>query len=129
MEFQEIAERAYKRIGPDKFWNLPERYAYLKLEDLYYKYRLGNISKEKSIIEKQKIEKEYNWDKQQYENALNVYKTYNENRIKSEILLAEVEKATDKEMVALNCFKVIANFISDDSFVERNLQKFKQLDF
>ena len=129
MEFQEIAKRAYTKNKPDKFWNLPERYAYLKLEELYYKYRLGNISKEKSIIEKQKIEKEYNWDKQQYENALEVYKKYNENRIKNEILLDEVEKAKDKNTVILNCFKVIANFISDDSFVERNLHKFNELDF
>ena len=96
---------------------------------MYYKYRLGSISKEKSIIEKSKIEKEYDWDKQQYENALEVYKKYNENRIKSEILLAEVEKAKNKETVVVNCFKVIANFINDDFFVERNLQKFKQLDF
>lgn len=129
MGFQEIAKKAYTKNKPDKFWNLPERYAYLKLEELYYKYRLGNISKEKSIIEKQKIEKEYNWDKQQYENALDVYKKYNENRIKNELLLDEVEKAKDKNTVILNCFKVIANFISDDSFVERNLHKFNELDF
>lgn len=129
MDFQEIAERAYRKQGPDKFWNLPERYAYLKLEELYYKYRLGNISKEKSIIEKQKIEKEYNWDKQQYENALNVYKTYNENRVKNEILLAEVEKAKDRETMIKNALQIIANNISDDSFVQRNLEKFNQFDF
>ena len=129
MEFQEIAEKAYRKTGIDKFWTLPEKYAYLKLEELYYKYRLGNISKDKSIIEKQKIEKEYNWNKQKYQNALEVYKKYNENRIKNELLLDEVEKAKDKNTVILNCFKVIANFISDDSFVERNLHKFNELDF
>lgn len=129
MDFQEIAEKAYKKTGTDKFWDLPERYAYFKLEQLYDKYKIGNISKENSIIEKQKIEKDYLWDRQQYENALNTYREYNKNRINKETLLAELEKANSKTIMVEKALQIIANDISDDTFVQRNLDKFKNLDF
>lgn len=129
MEFQEIAERAYKKTGADKFWDLPERYAYFKLEQLYDTYRIGRISKGNSIIEKQKIQKDYLWDKKQYENALNTYREYNKNRISKETLLAELEKANSKTIMIEKALQIIANDISDDTFVERNLEKFSKLDF
>lgn len=124
MNFQEIAEKAYRKNGIDKFWDLPERYAYFKLEQLYDKYKIGNISKEKSIVEKQKIQKDYLWDRQQYENALNVYKEYNKNRIQNEIFLAEIEKSNDKDAIILNALKIISNCINDKDFVDRNMRKF-----
>ena len=129
MEFEEIAKKAYNRDGIDEFWNLPTKYAYIRLEELYYKYKLGNIDKEKSIIKKQKIEKEYNWNLKQYEDALQVHKTYNENRIENELLLSKIEKAENKNEIFKPAFEIIANCIKDDSFVKRNMEKISKLDF
>ena len=123
MEFEEIADRAFRRLGPDKYYNLPKKYAYMQLEDLYYKYKLGNISKENSIIEKRKIQKEYEENIIVYNRSLECYKEYNENRIKNTLLLAEIEKSRDKESIIEPALKIIANYTSDDSFVERVLGK------
>lgn len=126
MNFDEIADRAYRRLGPDKFYNLPQNFAYYQLQELYYKYKLGNISKENSIIEKKKIEKEYEENIIEYNRSLECYKEYNKNRIENTLLLAEIEKARSKEKIIEPALKIIANCTSDDSFVERVIKKITQ---
>ena len=77
MDFEEIAKMAYLGKKEDDFWNLPKKYAYLKLKDLYFNYKIGKYSKEVCITEKAKIKREYLEDEKRYENELNVYKEYN----------------------------------------------------
>lgn len=127
MGIEEIADRAYKRIGPDIYYNLPKKYAYYRLEDLYYNYKLGNISKENSIIEKRKIEKEYEENEYEYNRNLEMYKKYNESRIENTLLLAEIEKAKDKDSIIKPALKIIANSTGDESFVERLLEKLQNM--
>lgn len=123
MEFQEIAENAYKKKGTGKFTDLPTDCAYYQLQDLYNRYKMGKISKEDSIIQKSKIEKQYNDNKKESENTLNVYKEYNEKRIENELLLAKIEKAESKDEALRYSLEVIGNCLSDNSFLSRNLQK------
>lgn len=127
MEFEEIAKEAYKKNGPNKLWDLPKKYAYYQLEDLYYRYKLGNINEKDSIIEKRKINKEYEWNKEEYNKSLNVYKEYNKNRAKNTLLLAEIEKSKDKDKIIKLALEIIANCISDNSFVERILFKIQNI--
>lgn len=124
MDFEKIAEEAYKRNGINEMWDLPARYAYLQLETLYYNYKIGEISKEDSIIEKSKIKKEYEYFKRDYEDTLNVYKEYNENRKKTNVSLTEIEKSTDKDEILSKALEIIAKFISDKDFKDRILRKF-----
>lgn len=128
MNFEEIAEAAYYRKGISKLWELPQRYAYLQLEELYYSYKIGNVGKEDSIIKKKKIQKEYEYNQQIYENYLNVYKEYNENRVKYSMLLCNIGKAKSKKDMITNALEIISMIISDDTFVERNLNNFSQLE-
>ena len=123
MNFQEIAENAYRRKGTDKYADLPTDFAYYQLQDLYNRYQIGKISKEDSILEKKKIEKQYNDNKKEYEQTLNVYKEYNKNRIKCELLLAKIEKAENKDEALRYALEVIGICLSDNSFLSRNLQK------
>lgn len=124
MEFEKIAEEAFRRKGINEYWELPERYAYIQLEKLYYDYKIGEISKEDSIIEKSKIKKEYEYFKRDYTDTLNIYKEYTENRSKNNMLLTEIEKSTDKDEILKKTLKIIENFISDKDFSNRILAKF-----
>ncbi len=128
MDFEIIAEKAYRQEGFDKYWNLPERYAYIRLEQLYYNYKTKNIDKEKSKIEKQKIKKEYDFDIQQYKSDLEIHKEYHENRLKNTEYLINIEKAKTKDEMMINALNIIQNIVSDKSFVNRVMEKFKSIE-
>lgn len=123
MDFEKIAEFAFKKQGIQNGWDLPVCYTYLKLEKLYYDYKIGEINKENSIIEKSKIKKDYEYFKRDYEDTLNVYKEYNENRKKTNMLLTDIEKSNNKEEILEKTLEIIANFISDKDFKNRIMRK------
>lgn len=123
MEFEEIAKKAYKKEKLDKNWDVSTKYAFLRLKDLYSRFEFGEIDKEKSIMEKKKIEKEYKDDRKYYENTLEVYKEYNDNRIEGQMLLANIEKSKDKDEIIKDALKLIAKLVKDDTFVKRNFEK------
>lgn len=128
MDFETIAEKAYRQDGFDKYWSLPERYAYIRLEQLYYNYKTKNIDKEKSKIEKQKIKREYDFDIQQYKVNLEIHKKYHENRLKNNEYLINIEKAKTKDEMMINALNIIQNIVSDKSFVNRVMKKFKSIE-
>lgn len=128
MEFDEIAKKAYKKEGIDNLSNLPTKFAYFQLEDLYYRYKIGDVSKDESIKIKNQIRKEYQGNLLEYNTNLEQYKIYNNNRIKNSMLLAQLEKTEDKDKMIELSLRIIANCISDNSIVERNLQKIKKID-
>ena len=123
MEFDEIADKAFKGTGCDKLWNLPKKYAYLQLEQLYFKYRKGYETKENCIIEKSKIKKEYEWNEEEYNRHMEMFKAYNDNRIKNETLIIEIEKAKSKEDIIKPALQIIQNCVADDNFVYRITEK------
>lgn len=127
MEFDNIAERAYKGIGNDKLWNLPKKYAYMQLEKLYYNYKLGSESKESCVIEKARIKKEYEQNEEEYNRHFTICRDYDGNRIKNETLLIQMEKAKAQEELIKPALQIIANCIADESFVERITEKMQKM--
>jgi len=125
MDFEEVSKKAYLNKGPDENWKLPAKYLYLRLNILYNKFKIGEISKDESIIEKKKIEKEFLEHKLEYDRITGVYREYNENRVKGAELLTELEKSEDKDEMLEKALRVISFFVKDDWLVERNLQKIK----
>lgn len=123
MEFQKIAEEAYRGNGINDSWNLPTKYAYMRLEILYNKYTMGNISKEASIIEKAKIEKEFEGNKSEYNKVLEINREYNQNRADNTMLLIQVEKSNSKEEMVEPLLRIVGKCVKDDSFADRNLEK------
>lgn len=123
MDFEEIAKMAYMEKEEDKYWNLPKKYAYFKLKQLYFNYKIGKYSKETSIAEKAKIKGEYLEAEKNYENELDVYKKYNRNRLENTILLSKLEKTRDKEEALKYSIKIIQNCISDKDFERRICEK------
>lgn len=59
MDFEEIAKKAYKKEKLNEYAILPEKYAYIRLKNLYEQYDYGNIGKKDAEIEKNCIRKSF----------------------------------------------------------------------
>lgn len=125
MDFKEIADKAYRNKPMDGFVSLPIKYAYLQLKELYSEFRDGEISKEKCIPLKRKIEIEYANNVAEYERFFQVFKKYNEDKILNETLVIAIQKANTKEEALEKSLKIIGNYLNDSSFHDRILEKFK----
>lgn len=123
MDFEDIAKMAYMEEKEDKYWNLPKKYAYFKLKQLYFDYKIGKYSKETSIVEKAKIKGEYLEAEKNYQNELDVYREYNRNRLENTILLSKLEKTRDKEEALGYSIQIIQNCISEKDFTRRICEK------
>lgn len=128
-EFESLALKAYKEIPLTEYAELPEKYAYFRLKELYYRFKCGDYSKEQSLEIKNKIKKEYLQDSHQYESFRCMFKTYNENRIQNETLLYSWEKETDKDKLLQVAAKIISNVMSDETIIRRFEQRFGKIDF
>ena len=123
MDFEKIAELAYKGEGINDSWDLPVRYTYLRLEKLYHEYKIGAINKEKSIVQKAKIAKEFKDYRAEYDRNVEINREYNQSRADNTMLLIAIEKSTDVREMLEFALKIIANNVKDDSLVARNLEK------
>lgn len=126
MEFDEIADKAYRRIELDEYANLPTKYAYLKLKNLYDEFKNGEISKENCVPIKQKIKREYENNLLEYNRDMEIYKEYNQNRNENEVLIIDINKSNDKNEILKKCLKIIENCLKDSSFSSRILEKFTE---
>lgn len=122
-KFEKISERAYKKQGFDKFYELPDKYAYAELEDLYRMYRESRISKENSIIQKNKIKNEYDKYKKEYNRIVEIYREYTKNSTDNFELLTKIEKSRDKNEVLIISLQIIQNLINDREFKDRIMTK------
>ena len=123
MNFEKLSELAYKREEISKIANLPQKYAYIQLVDLYDGYKYGNYTKEKSIEIKNKIKKEYESNLASYIENTEKYKVYNKNRIDNTLLLAELEKTTDKNEMIRILLEIVSKCLDDKTVMERNIRK------
>ena len=69
MTVDKIAKLAAQNIVPSEKLSLAETLLWYRLRDLYRNFSQGSISKENAAVEKQKIVKQYNADKQTQETA------------------------------------------------------------
>lgn len=128
-EFESLSVKAYKDIELTEFADVPEKYAYFRLRNLYYRYKCGDYTKEKAMKIKEQIKKEYVQDSNKYESFFDMFKEYNKNRIENESLLYKWEKETDKEKLLQIAAKIISNCINDNTLIYRFEQKFGKIDF
>lgn len=122
-DFDEIAELAYKGKEISDLAILPKKYIYLRLFFLYDFYLKGKCGKEESIKIKNEIKKEYKEIIEEYKRWMECYKEYTDNRIRSALLMAQLEKTTDKDKMIELCLKIIGNCVNDQGLYERNIGK------
>ena len=125
MNFDEIAQKAYKHEKLESYCSLVEKYAYERLKNLYEKYKCGDIGKRDAEIEKNCIRKSYEQYKAEYDRDTEVYNKYYNNIIHNDSLVQQIDMCHNKDEMLELALKAVALFISDDYLVERNLAKFK----
>lgn len=123
IDFEKISLLAYKNKEDENF-NIVERYAFIKLKELYDMYKSGECSKEQATREKNKIKRQFKDDSFYYERCKEIYKEYNERKNELEYSLYKIEKSKDKMEVLELLLDIIGKHISDDDFKQRNLGKF-----
>ena len=120
MTFEEISEKAYKRQPIDEKVNLYEKYAYLKLKELYLDYKNELINKEDAEKKKNNIKKEYDMYQIKTEQYYEIFKKQNEIRSKYEQYLYEIEKTQNQDELLEKSLKLIEIIIQDETFFDRN---------
>ena len=123
IDFEKISLLAYKNKEDENF-NIVERYAFIKLKELYDMYKSGECSKEQATREKNKIKRQFKDDSFYYERCKEIYKEYKERKNELEYSLYKIEKSKDKMEVLELLLDIIGKHISDDDFKQRNLGKF-----
>lgn len=123
IDFEKISLLAYKNKEDENF-NIVERYAFIKLKELYDMYKSGECSKEQATREKNKIKRQFKDDSFYYERCKEIYKEYNERKNELEYSLYKIEKSKDKMEILELLLDIIGKHISDDDFKQRNLGKF-----
>lgn len=125
MEFEDIAKLAYNEKQLEEYATLPKKYAYIKLKDLYFSYRCGDITLEEAIKQKNEIRKEFVDEVGKYNESVEICKEYHNNKLHNNMLIDEIEKSNDREEILAKSLQAIGIFISDNSFADRNIQKLK----
>lgn len=121
--FEILSVKAYKEEKIDKNNNIIDKYYYLKLKDLYSNYRYGKITQGKAEIRKKKLKNNYNYEMGYYKRYIAICKEYNDNRIKIEYNLSQIEKSNDKNEILKLSLEIISKMINDEEFLKRNLNK------
>lgn len=128
-EFERLAIKAYKEIPLTEFAILPERYAYFRLKEMYYRFKCGDYTQEQAQQIKAQIKKEYGQDSKEYDTFRTMFKEYNNNRIQNETLLYYLEKETDKDKMLDVAINIISNVVGDETMITRFKQKSSKIDF
>lgn len=124
MNFEIISERAFKKQPLGEFPNIADKYAYLQLLNLYKDYENQNITKAKAVQEKAKIKKEFEVETRNIELDLEMRRTLNQIRGNYGLWIANIEKSKNQDEQLEYCLKFIEAILQDNSFVNRNLEKF-----
>lgn len=125
MIFEELCKSAYKEEELSDLAALPTKYTYLQLLKLYSDYNKGIYSKEQCVEIKNEIRKEYHNNLQDHDREMECHREYLTNRNKNTLLLAILEKTSNKDEMLDVCLKIVANCIHDKNFYERNASKIK----
>ena len=123
MTFEEISENAYKKQEISNLCNLAEKYAYLKLKNLYRDYSNEMITKDEAKSQKLKIKKEFENNQREIDEYYEYLKKQSEIRSKYTNILVSIEKSQDIEEILDNSLKYIELIIQDFSFYDRNIKK------
>ena len=119
MKLEELDKIANSNIVIEKTMPLAD-YAYcMKMRELYTDYRKGLITLDSCKKRKKEIVEEY----QKCSSCLEVYKKYQENIKKSEILRVEINKSSDLQEMLLKSLECISLMTGDETFYKINAKK------
>lgn len=125
MNFDEISEKAYKKQDLGEHKNIAEQLAYFKMIKLYQDFDNELIDKDKAKEQKNKIQKEYEWNLEKINKYYEIFEIQNNIRGKYQSYINEIEKSQELDNLLINSLKFIEIIIQDNNFFERNYKKIK----
>ena len=125
-EFKRLERQAYNgTLDVSDF--PPAEYKYFsELRKIYYAFKFEGLSKEEASRKKQILLGRYHEAVSEHEKYCEVYKEYQENIIKSEMLRTAIQKSADIKEIALLACKCISLMTSDEVFYRLQKQKMEE---
>lgn len=122
MELQEIEQAAIKQLGMPHGLTAPDKFVFLALRNIYAYYQLGRLSKEEGSREKQRALRDYEDFKKKYSFVM----AQAEMIKRSEMLRAQINKATSKDDMLAAAIECISLMTGDKNFMG-NIGKIKKI--
>ena len=126
-EFKRLERQAYNgTLDVSDF--PPAEYLYFsELRKIYYAFNFEGLSREEASRKKNILFREYQENVREHEDRLNVYRAYQENIIKSEMLRTAIQKSADIKEIALLACKCISLMTGDEVFYRLQKQKMEDM--
>ena len=96
---------------------------YAVIKDLYTIYKAGGLSKEECINAKEIYQEQYIKEYTTNHSHMEMYKGYQENVIKSDVLRCEINKSSDIKEMLLKSLECISLMTDDKVFYKINSKK------
>lgn len=123
MELKEIEQAAIKQLGMPHGLTAPDKFVFLALRNIYAYYQLGRLSKEEGSREKQRVLRDYTELQKKY---IALVTTQAEMIKRSEMLRAQINKATSKDDMLAAAIECISLMTGDKNFMG-NIGKIKKI--
>lgn len=120
MELKEIEQAAIKQLGMPHGLTAPDKFIFLALRNIYAYYQSGKMSKEEGGLEKRRALKDYEDFKKKYSFVM----AQAEMIKRSEMLRAQINKATSKDDMLAAAIECISLMTGDKAFV-KNIERVK----
>lgn len=96
---------------------------YAVVKDLYFTYKAGGLPKEECIQAKEIYQKQYIDEYITNNSHKEMYKGYQENIMKSDVLRSEINRSSDIKEMLLKSLECISLTTGDDAFYKINSKK------
>ena len=126
-EFKQLERQAYNgTLDVSDF--PPAEYKYFsELRKIYYAFKFEGLSKEEASRKKQILLRRYHEAVSEHEKYCEVFREYQENIIKSEMLRTAIQKSADIKEIALLACKCISLMTGDEVFYRLQKQKMEDM--
>lgn len=106
----------------------PPEYKYFsELRKIYHAFKFEGLSQENAERQKKSLLIEYRKYLENFTNAVQTYKSYQDNIRISEMLKTEIQKSQDIHDIAVTAVKAVGLMTHDESFIKNNLKKLEAL--
>lgn len=114
MTLKEIEQVAIKQLGMPHGLTPPEKFIFLALRNIYAYYQSGKMSKEEAGLEKRRALQDYEDLQKKYSFVM----AQAEMIKRSEMLRAQINKATSKDDMLATAIECISLMTGDKAFVK-----------
>lgn len=105
----------------------PEYKYFAELRKIYHAFKFEGLSQEVAERQKKSLLIEYRKYLENFTNAVQTYRNYQDNIRVSEMLKTEIQKSHDLYDIASTAVKAVGLMTNDESFIKDNLTKLEAL--